>query len=75
MLFLFCKTITLLYQVLEKIDAVEEKQCRGVDVSRIALSVKVQLKMLVQHNCSSSSNKTLQEILFLSLYLSLMQST
>lgn len=33
--------ITLLYQVLEKIDAVKEKQFRGVDVSVIALFVKV----------------------------------
>lgn len=58
----FCEqSITLLYQVLEKIDAVKEKQLRGVDVSLIALPVKVQLKMLrgelIQHGCSSSSNK------------------
>ncbi len=43
----------------------ERKRFRGVDVSLIALSVKVQLKMLRgelnQHSCSSLSNK---EILF-----------
>lgn len=44
-----------MYQVLEMtlIDAVKEKQFKGVDVSLIALPVKVQLKMLrgelIQH--------------------------
>lgn len=51
--------------MLEMIDAVKEKQFRGVDVSLIALPVKVQLKMLrgelIQHGCSSSSNKKLQK--------------
>lgn len=71
--FVFCEQrITFLYQVLGKIDAVKEKQFRGVDVSLIALSVRMQLKMpraeLNQHGCSPLSNEKPEEISFQSMY-------
>lgn len=60
--YFFCgQRISLPYQVLEKIDAVKGKRFRGADVSTIALSVKVQPKMLqgelIQHSSSSLSNE------------------
>lgn len=67
--------ITLLYQVLEMtlIDAVKEKQFRGVAVSLIALPVKVQLKMLrgelIQHGIfiKQKATRELMDCIFYAL--------